>query len=193
MTRHDDFVITCINQAVVDKAMAAARSMIVRTTQRLQAVITVPEDDRGRDPVRRALVDAFKVAPGLLSGTQVRAIKTNFELLAQAVKRARALCVSAADPECARSGEIGHCAYAHVGADGSPTCYLCPSFFHETPTHQARHIVHELAHARLGVGHRGGLFASFEHCPDLRLRSFDDAIFNAYAYDAFADCVSSLP
>ena len=194
MTNHANFVISCTNQAAVITAMRVAKSMIEQTRQRLQAVVNVPEDPRlGNPRLRQALIDVFKVTPGNSSIEQVHAIKTNFGLLAQAMARSRPLCVSGAHPMCGQSGQLGHSAFAEIGANSSPTFYLCPAFFHSSSAEQARTVVHELAHARLGIGHRGGEIVSFERCPNLSLRSFDDAISNAYAYDAFADCVSSLP
>ncbi len=190
---NNDFVISCSNQTVVDAAIRAARQMIEQTARRLQMPVNVPEDPRvGNYSLRRALTDVFKVQSGNTSIRQVFEIKNNFGLLAQAVTRAKALCVSAAHPMCGKSGQLGHTAFAEIGADSSPIVYLCPAFFRAAPKEQARTIVHELAHARLGVGHRGGEVLDFDQCPDLSLRSFDDAINNAYAYDAFADCVSSL-
>ena len=193
MANHSDFVIPCSNPAAVETAMRQAKRMIEQTAQRLRTPVNVPDDPRvGNYSLRRALTDVFKVQPGNTSMGQVFQIKENFGLLAQAVTRARALCVSAAHPMCGQSGQLGHSAFAEVGADNSPTFYLCPAFFREAAPDQARTIVHELAHARLGVLHRGGELLDFEQCPNLRLRSFDEAINNAYAYDAFADCVSSL-
>ena len=193
MSSHSNFVIPCSDQPAVETAIRQARRMIEQTAQRLQAPVNVPEDPRlGSYSLRQALTDVFKVQPGNSSMGQVFEIKTNFGLLAQAVKRAKALCVSAAHPMCSQSGDLGHSAFAEAGADNTPTFYLCPAFFRATPRDQARTIVHELAHARLGVLHRGGQLVNFEPCPNLSLRSFDDAIDNAYAYDAFADCVSRL-
>ena len=163
MADHSNFVVSCSNQHVVDTAMRRARQMIEQTSRRLQVPVNVPEDPRvGNYSLRRALTDVFKVQPGNTSMGQVFQIKENFKLLAQAVTRARALCVSAADPECGQSGQLGHSAFAYVGADNSPTFYLCPAFFRNTPQDQARTIVHELAHARLGVLHRGGELLNFE-------------------------------
>jgi hypothetical protein len=154
--------------------------------------VNVPEDPRvGVHSLRQALAAAFKVQPGNSSMSQLFEIRQNFQLLADAAAHARAACVSAQHPMCGSAGELGHSAFADVGTESAPTLYICPSFFHETAPDQARTIVHELAHARLAVGHRGGEIVSFGSCPDLPLRSFSDAIANAYAYDAFADCMGA--
>ena len=46
----------------------------------------------------------------------------------------------------------------------------------------------KLAHARLGVTHKGGRFLQFG-CAETPVKTFDEAIDNAYVYDAFAYCL----
>lgn len=189
MTDHARYIVRCQDQSAVATAMRAAAQMIERTQHRLQAV-NVPEDPRvGVQSLRQALAGVFKVQPGNSSMGQLFEIRQNFQLLAQAAANARSACVSGQHPMCGKADELGHSAFAVVGTDNAPTLYICPSFFHESARDQARTIVHELAHARLAIGHRGGEIVAFGSCPDLPLRSFSDAIANAYAYDAFADCM----
>ncbi len=182
---HRAYVIPCPNPTAVANAMRTAQQMIARTQRRLQAVTNVPEDPRTWTPEHQMLVNTFKIRPGTQSASQVFDIKGRFSYLAQAATRARAVCVSRAHPMCGKSGELGHAAFAEVGVDGAPTLYLCPAFFRNGPAEQARTIVHELAHARLGVQHRGGVFVSFD--AESPLTVFEDAIENAYSYDLLAN------
>jgi hypothetical protein len=189
MTNHANYVIPNPNPGAVTATMHAATLMIDRTLRRLTAM-NVPEDPRlGQYSLRQALTRVFKVQPGNFSMGQVFEIRQNFQMLSQAARHATAVTVSAQHPMSGGSNELGHSAFAEIGTSNTPALYLCPKFFLESFADQTRTIVHELAHARLAVAHRGGQIVAFDACPDLPLRSFDDAIANAYAYDAFANCL----
>lgn len=188
-SEHAQYVIPCPNPGVVAEAVRAARLMLTQTNQRIGNVVNVPEDPRMHTPVHAAFVDVFKVDPGMGSTGQVREVRQNFGLLAQAAARMETRCVSQADPMCGQAGQLGHNAFAEVGASSNPIAYLCPSFFNAQPATRARALVHELAHARLAIGHAGGEFLAYDRCSS-PLRSFRDAIRNAYSYDVFADCLA---
>jgi hypothetical protein len=189
------YLIPCSNRPVIDTAIRNANQMLAQTRQRLQAgPANIPEDTRLWTRLHQSYVDIFKVQTGLQSMAQIQQIKGNFEFLAQAVTRIKPLCVSDAHPFINSKGQMGHEAFAEVGTDSSPTIYFGSPFFRNTPRYQARTVVHELAHGRLGVGHAGGEFLSFvtdDACEPTPLKTFEEAISNAYVYDRFADCVSS--
>jgi hypothetical protein len=189
------YLIPCPNRIVIDAAIRDATQMLARAKQRLQAgPPTIPEDTRLWTPLHQAYVDIFKVRPGVQSMAQIQNIKDNFGYLAQAATRITPLCVSDAHPFISTTqGKMGHEAFSEVGNDSSPTIYFGSPFFRCTRRQQAKTVVHELAHGRLGVGHTGGEFLSFsdDACETTPLRTFDEAISNAYAYDRFAECASS--
>ncbi len=91
----------------------------------------------------------------------------------------------------------------------SPIIYLAESFFGElqeiqstarvtvgsrilSPEQKARILIHETAHFRLGVLHRGGIFGfDVVNCSHgLPVRTSSQAMGNAYVYDHFAYCAS---
>jgi hypothetical protein len=198
MTDIDDkkFAIPCPNPQMVEAAIRTAKQMLVQTMQRLQAgPANIPEDDRLWTRLHRSYMDVFKVQTGLQSAAQIQEIKGNFGYLAQAANSIKTLCVSDAHPfVSSQRGQLGHEAFAYPGNSSTPTIYFAPAFFRLQARSQARDVVHELAHARLGVKHSGGEFLSFvtnDPCEASPLKTFDEAIDNAYVYDRFADCVSS--
>ena len=60
---------------------------------------------------------------------------------------------------------------------------------------RARLLIHEVAHFRLGVKHRGGVFTfANERCESGHpVRGYSEAASNAYCYDHFAHCASRSP
>lgn len=187
---HKKYLISCPNPAAVANAIRHAQQMLAQAQRQLQPVIGVPEDERLWTPVHRLLIDMFKVQPGLQSSTQVNEIKERFRRLAQGANNLKTFCVSDAHPMC-RTVTLGHSAFADLGMDRTPSAYLCPAFFRLNSPAQARTIVHELAHACLAVEHKGGEFVSFEPCGSSPLKTYDEAINNAYTFDLFADCAAS--
>ncbi len=185
------FVIPCSNPNTIKTAIREAQRMLDQTQTRLRsALVSVPEDDRQWTALQKACVEIFKVQPGLQSMAQVTEIKLRFGFLAQAATRINPVCVTDAHPMAAHGNEMGHTAFASIGNDSAPTIYFLPAFFRSAPPIQARTVVHELAHARVGAAH-GAEFLSFELCSGSPLKTFDEAINNAYSYDLFADCASS--
>jgi len=191
-SEHAKYVISASSPFAVQQALESARQMIAETERRMsRGPHNIPEDPRLMTPMHQFYALFFKVEPGLASMGQIKDLKERFSMLGKAAVAATVLCVSAADPMSGKSTEMKHAGFAELGVDGAPTIYLCPSFFQTNGANQARTIVHELAHARLGAGHNGGIFLSFE-CGPTPVKSFKEAIDNAYVYDAFAYCVADV-
>jgi hypothetical protein len=190
---HQKYLIPSPNPGLVTQAMKRAGEMLVVTRRRLAhgaAGMIVSEDPRMRVPIHDACERFFKVEPGLRSIGQIQEIRENFEMIENAVKATTALCVSAQDPD-SKEGGFPRDGFAYVGADGRPTIYLCPSFFAPKPSlgdgaadGRAGTIIHEIAHARLAIGHKGGEVLAFGGAAP-SVRNFTEAIGNAYCYDAF--------
>jgi len=181
-------VIPCPDPNAVSAAITLARNILGAALRRMDAgPSNIGMDTRTYQPMHFFYTLFFKVEPGLRSASQILEIKERFRALALAVNAASTRCMSAAHPDC-RSGEMLHNAFAALGASQQPVVNLCPSFFTSPADSQARTIIHELAHARLGINHAGGRFLQFE-CGATPLRSYDEAIANAYVFDLFAYCL----
>lgn len=181
-------IIACPDLVAVSAAMARARVVIASALAQMKAgPINVPEDERIRGPMHYFYMLFFHVQPGDRSIRQIFEVQSNFEILSQSLAQVTTRCVSSRHPDCA-SGQMLHNAFADVGVARNPVINLCPSFFNGSVDDQARTIIHELAHARLGIEHAGGRLLSFE-CGETRLAGFDEAIANAYVYDLFAHCL----
>jgi len=185
---HEQYVIPCPYPAVVTHATHKAQQLLAQSQGLLRQAHSIPEDPRLQRRVHQLLMDVFKIEPGWRSPSQVFEVQERFNYLAQAAPKARVFCVSDKHPMNGDAGKLGHSAFAEIGTHSAPMVYLCPAFFLSS-THQASTIVHELAHGRLGVGHRGGEFLSFG-CTGSPLKSYEDAIENAYSYDLFAECAT---
>jgi hypothetical protein len=180
--------ISCSDQAAVRAATRQAGNMIsISLRQMASGPMNIPQDSRLYTPMHYFYTLFFKVEPGIRSMRQILEIKERFRFLRQSLSSARTRCVSDDHPGC-RSGQMLHNAFAEVGVTAPRLINLCPAFFRNSPDVQARTIVHELAHARLAVGHRGGRFINFG-CSETPLSTFSEAIDNAYVYDNFAYCL----
>ena len=189
---HKNYLVRCASPQAIQAAIRSATQLLQQANTRLQSGPSrISEDDREWTPIHHAYVDIFKVEAGDKSMSQVAEIKDRFGYLLQAAKGILTLCVNGSDPMAGSQGQMGHTAFAEVGNESSPTIYFCPAFFGCTPDVQARTIIHELAHGRLGATHAGGEFLQFERCGASPLTSYDDALNNACTYDLFADCVIS--
>jgi hypothetical protein len=188
-----DYVITCPNPRAVQDVVDLAKQLLAKVVEKLHHCAPQVHDDDPRliTSVHQAMIDIFKVEPGLPSLREVHQIRVNSEQLLQAVRSMKPpQCVAAGHPDCGK--EWHHVAFAVRGTDRTPTISLCPGFFSTTTTKDERAltIIHELAHARLNVGHRGGEFVSYDPEGSSTLNSFDDAIENAYSYENFARRIS---
>ena len=181
--------IACPNPTALKDSVDLAESLLKTVVGKLKAGLPkLSEDPRLHTPLQLAMIDLFKIEPGMRSLGQIQQIRVHFELLSKAAQSMHPpQCVSANHPDC-KSGEMHHDAFAVIDTKKKPTISLCPRFFHKSKTKQERAltIIHELAHARLGIAHKGGRFLLFDPRGDSPLKSFDDAIANAYSYDAFA-------
>jgi len=181
-------VIPCPDPGAVSAAITLARNILGTALRRMDAgPSNISIDPRTHQQMQFFYTLFFKVEPGVRSAAQILEIKERFRALALAARAATTRCVSAAHPDC-RSGQMLHDGFADVGASQQPVVNLCPSFFTSPAEAQARTIIHELAHARLGIEHAGGRFLQFE-CGATPLRSYDEAIANAYVFDLFAYCL----
>jgi hypothetical protein len=189
--QHAPYVVPCPNPTMLNAAIALARQLLTTVNTRIQAAAPiVPEDPRLPTDLHQAYVAIFKVDPGNASLGQVQQIKENFRLLTQAIAGIQTFCVNDKHPMGSGAGQLGHDAFATPGVATKPVVYFLPAFFRgKNPPNQARTVIHELAHARLSIGHAGGEFLKFDGCSESPLRSFGDAIKNAYSYDAFVDCL----
>jgi len=181
-------VIECPDPEAVSTALDNARIVLEAVVDRLQnGPSNIPVDRRAYTPMHYFYTLFFHVEPGDRSMGQILQIKEAFRYLLEALSSVRTQCVSADNPHC-QSGDFQHSAYAPIGPAAPRVLSMCPAFFNNSPDEQARTIIHELAHNRLGVGHGGGRFVMFG-CQETPVSTFDEAIDNAYVYDGFAYCL----
>jgi Domain of unknown function (DUF4157)/Lysine-specific metallo-endopeptidase len=180
-------VIPCSDPAALRVAIRRAGTIISSAlSQMASGPRSVPVDYRLYTPMHYFYTLFFKVEPGARSSPQILQINEGFRFIQQALSSAGTQCVSAHHPKC-RSGQMLHNAFAEIGVTGR-LINICPTFFNNSTDEQARTIIHELAHARLAVEHRGGRFMQFG-CYATPVNTFNEAIDNAYVYDIFATCL----
>ncbi len=176
---------------VMGAARGADRILSVVNGALRTAPMNIPQDPRLRTPIHSLYSSVFKVEAGVRGLRQIQTIKTHFRFMQGALASATLNCTSADDAMCGKRDEIGHAAYAAVGFDASTTIHLCPGFFRESRPRQARTLIHELAHARVGTEHKGGRFVHMDACSATPVKTSDEAINNAYVYDTFASCIQA--
>lgn len=184
-------IVPCPDQDAIQRAKRYAGEIIATARRRMtDGPVRISEDDRNRGPMHWFYILFFHVEPGDLSVKQIHDIKENFNFLERALPTSTVRCATADHPDCS-SGGFSHLGFSTVGANSSPTISLCPGFFNADGDTQARTIIHELAHARIAAEHAGGRFIQVG-CHETPLRSFSEAINNAYVYDNFAMCLHAI-
>jgi hypothetical protein len=194
---------------ITEAALRDARLMVSRTANRLAEIYNclLPSSDPKRwTPVQKTTVGLFRHHFKSDKAVEALQVQQAYRLILGALNALQQTSFQVVSNAVARRESDGD-GYAYVRGD-TPPVYLAEFFFNEPPAGQsapakgkprfltavqrARILIHETAHFKLGVGHRGGNFG-FEgvNCAaGHAVRSFEQAYDNAYVYDFLAYCAS---
>jgi hypothetical protein len=193
-----------------DAALRDARLMVSRTANRLTEIYNclLPSSDPKRwTPVQKTTVDLFRHHFKSTKAMEALQVQQAYRLILGALNAWQQTSFRVVNNAVARRESEGDI-YAYVRGD-APPIYLAECFFSEPPpgsvkpatrgtprlltaAQRARILIHETAHCKLGVGHRGGNFGfGYINCAiGHKIHSFEQAYDNAYVYDLLAYCAS---
>ena len=194
---------------IIDAALRDARLMVSRTASRLAEIYNclLPSSDPKRwTPVQKSTVALFKQHFKSDKAMDALQVQQAYRQILGELNAMQQNAFRVVDNAVVRREKEGD-GYAFVRGNALPV-YLAEFFFSEPPpgadkpakgkpksltaAQRARLLIHEAAHLKLEIGHRGGNF-SFDRddCAGGHpLKSFEQACDNAFAYDLLAYCAS---